>query len=400
MIRSEAQGQEAGRDDVAPGPRFDLDDVWDTSGRPRGKSPHPGDRTSLARDLIARFADRPVERRARLDLPPTRRPQTPSDIIARGPMTTILLDDVSPETLLRNACESGIGPPPTRPRPLLVRLGPDCPTRPVDWRWLKAGLMLELGLRWSRRRDDEATRMARQYRAALQRCHDDAGRERLDAKMPGVAGAYAIHTGPPPRRWAVEARLLAGEPLATIARKEAATREAVDLYQCLFFNISDRLANRGYLAHEAIGPTAIRGLGAGDAGAFLKLIAYHGGPSALDAAIAATGGDAAPGQPVPRDGPLIEGAFSLLARAMAAEPTTRPPGRGSAAMRATLMLRLLATERRCDAHYRAADVLLAGVHAERGDTPGIKATGGRRGVPAAAGRDGGVTRPGSPALSP
>ncbi|MEJ7638979.1 MAG: hypothetical protein WKF75_13665, partial [Singulisphaera sp.] len=136
-----------------------------------------------------------------------------------------------------------------------MRLGPDCPTRPVDWRWLKAGLMLELGLRWSRRRDDEATRMARQYRAALQRCHDDAGRERLDAKMPGVAGAYAIHTGPPPRRWAVEARLLAGEPLATIARKEAATREAVDLYQCLFFNISDRLANRGYLAHEAIGPT-------------------------------------------------------------------------------------------------------------------------------------------------
>src|SRR4051794_33287026 len=49
----------------------------------------------------------------------------------------------------------------------LARLHPDCPTRPLDWRWLKAGLMLELGLRWSRRRDDGPTREAKSYRAAL-----------------------------------------------------------------------------------------------------------------------------------------------------------------------------------------------------------------------------------------
>src|SRR5690242_4199726 len=48
------------------------------------------------------------------------------------------------------ADEAAATAPPRATR--LARLHPDCPTRPVDWRWMKAGLMLDLGLRWSRRR--------------------------------------------------------------------------------------------------------------------------------------------------------------------------------------------------------------------------------------------------------
>jgi hypothetical protein len=61
-----------------------------------------------------------------------------------------------------------------RPRPMrplgLVDLGAASPRRLIDWRWQRAGLLLELGIRWSRRRDDGPTRRAKQYRAALRRC--------------------------------------------------------------------------------------------------------------------------------------------------------------------------------------------------------------------------------------
>ena len=71
------------RDDLAPGPRVDLDDLWDGAGRPKGRSPRswrpldprPGRRRSLRR---------PAGRRARGDLPRPRRPQGPRPGRRRG----------------------------------------------------------------------------------------------------------------------------------------------------------------------------------------------------------------------------------------------------------------------------------------------------------------------------
>jgi hypothetical protein len=146
-------------------------------------------------------------------------------------------------------------------RPLgLVDLGAANPRRPVDWRWQRAGLMLELGLRWSRRRDDAQVRRAKQYRAALRRCRGEADRRSLERKMPDVAGAVAIHEGEPTTRGAVEARLLAGEPIEAIARRCSVPVEAVEIYEQLFFNVADRLTSTSYILFHAVGAASNNGL--------------------------------------------------------------------------------------------------------------------------------------------
>jgi hypothetical protein len=169
-------------------------------------------------------------------------------------------------------------------RPLgLVDLGAASPMRPVDWRWRRAGRLLELGLRSSASRDDEPTRMAKRYRAGLRRCRDEADRWRLERKMPDVAGAVAIFEGEPTTRGAVEARLLAGEPIEVVARKTALTPRAVATFEAVFFNIRDRLENRGYLIH--FGVRLYSTPREPDPGLAWRLFGLLGGPVVLDALI-------------------------------------------------------------------------------------------------------------------
>ena len=382
MIRSEALRQEAGRDDLAPGPRVDPQDPWEGSGRPRGKSPHPGRRTALAREAIARLAGRPAGRPARRDLPRPRRAEAPPDAITRG--TTILLDDdASPETLARNACTSGLGPPPTRPRPLLARLGPECPTRPVDWRWLKAGLMLDLGLRGSRRRDDGPTREARRYRAASRRCRDDAGRERLGARMPGIAGACAIRRrrapaavgrrGPPAGRRADRRRRPRGRPEA---RGRRLVRDGV-LPRHRPARQPGLRRPRGRSASEPIGAPWRH-----EVDLLWKVFALFGGPEVLDALIRSTW-DAAGEPRRPDEAPSkvvsLPGPMGLAIAAMTLPEDFGGRSGSKALLRLAASERRYAeraTQRRCDAWERAADVRLAGVRAERGDPPWHHGDGG------------------------
>jgi len=268
-----------------------------------------------------------------------------------------------------DALGSGHGRPPAPPGLRLARLGPDCPARPVDWRWERAGLLLTLGLRGSRRRDDGPTCEARRFRAALGRCRDEGGR-RLAARMPAVAGASAISTGPPPLRWAVEAWLLAGEPPATIASKMGMAVEAVAWYEALFFNVSDRLGSRGYIAHAAIGQAAHPGLGVEDPGTFWKLIGYYGGPAVLDLAFAATA--AGPAGSASVDGEAIRAALTRLRLSLTPLAPSRAPRRRSPPGEAQLPPRLAASGRRQG--RRSADPPPPGVPIELIEpsaTPGV-----------------------------
>jgi hypothetical protein len=101
--------------------------------------------------------------------------------------------------------------------------------------------------------------------------------------MPDVAGAVAIHEGEPTARWAVEARLLAGEPIEAIARKTALTPPAIVTFEALFFNVSDRLENRGYLIH--FGVRLYSTPREPDPGMVWRLFGLLGGPVVLDALI-------------------------------------------------------------------------------------------------------------------
>jgi hypothetical protein len=169
-------------------------------------------------------------------------------------------------------------------RPMtLAHLGHRNPRRPLSWRWQRAARLLDLGMRWSRRRDDAQVRRAKQYQAALRRCRSEADRRRLERKMPDIAGAVAIVEGEPTTRWAVEARLLAGEPVEAIAAKTALTPQAVALYEALHFNVNDRLESRSYLIHIAVKlyPTPR----SPDIGLVWRLFGLLGGPVVLDALI-------------------------------------------------------------------------------------------------------------------
>jgi hypothetical protein len=101
--------------------------------------------------------------------------------------------------------------------------------------------------------------------------------------MPDIGGAVAIHEGEPTTRWAIEARLLAGEPIEAIASKTALTPRAVATFEALFFNVSDRRANAGYLIHIAVGlyPTPREP----DLGLVWRLFGLLGCPVVLDALI-------------------------------------------------------------------------------------------------------------------
>ncbi len=222
----------------------------------------------------------------------------------------------------------------------LARLHPDCPARPVDWRWQRAGVMLELGLRRSRR-DDGPTGEAKAYRAAWRRCRDDAGRARLDARMPEVAAARSIRDGDPGLRRAVEARLLAGLDPGRIAAELGLPAGAIDRFGRLFFDVAGQLGARGYVVHQVIGLWR-RPQAPPDANLLSRAVAYFGGPAALAAlegspefAALAAGGRAGRAGPVVGPGPV----------ALAIAAIGLDPDAGSRAG-PMLLLRLAESERR------------------------------------------------------
>ena len=100
--------------------------------------------------------------------------------------------------------------------------------------------------------------------------------------MPDVAAAIAIFEGEPTTRVAVEARLLAGEPIEAVARRSGVPVEAVEVYERLFFNVTDRLENTSYILFCAIGPATYEGFDLDDPGPVLKWFAYLGGARVLD----------------------------------------------------------------------------------------------------------------------
>jgi hypothetical protein len=57
---------------------------------------------------------------------------------------------------------------------------------------------------------------------------------------------------------------------------------AVEVYEQLFFNVTDRLENTSYILFHAVGAASYKGFAGDDSGAVLKWFAYMGGPRVLD----------------------------------------------------------------------------------------------------------------------
>jgi hypothetical protein len=156
------------------------------------------------------------------------------------------------------------------------------PWKDPAWRWHRSGYLLDHG-RHPLRQDDEATRQAWRFRRALTQCRTDADREQLAQDYPGLAEAYGVYTGEPPKRWELEARLLGGDPDVTVAARCGLSAAAVAAYHATFYEVRPHLHADTYVMTVLIGPKAYCGLTAEDHEVLLKLFGYGLGGSGVDA---------------------------------------------------------------------------------------------------------------------
>src|SRR5262245_11976164 len=164
------------------------------------------------------------------------------------------------------------------------------PCPPSDRRWRRAGHLVETGQRPSPEHDGRWVEQATTYRSALAACLDEADCLRLAGTMPALFQAHCVsQANPPLLKWALEARLVAGEPFGEIARKCALLPEAVEAYEALFFSVVDKLDASTWIACRVLGARSFTGMTERDLDIWWKVVGYGLGPVALDSLLHAPG---------------------------------------------------------------------------------------------------------------
>lgn len=159
------------------------------------------------------------------------------------------------------------------------------PFRPLAWRWERALCLVKEDRPLSPRRGDPPTVRAARYLKAFNRCQTDRERVAVTRRFADIATARGIYEEGDVIRWLIEARFLARQSVAEIAKHASLTVPAVEAYESLFFNVADVLDATGYIMFHTMRRFVGVELRETDGDVVLKLIAYHGGPAALDAAI-------------------------------------------------------------------------------------------------------------------
>ena len=135
------------------------------------------------------------------------------------------------------------------------------PFRVPNWRWER---VLKLCDRYPTPgrvtlRDDEFVRKGRNFLLRW-RARDEEGRRELFWEEPGLFYAYEVHEKsmeePEPATF-IQARLLAGQPIAEIAKSVSTRPETIAWYEALYFNVSDRLENRDWITKQVLVPALI-----------------------------------------------------------------------------------------------------------------------------------------------
>jgi hypothetical protein len=157
------------------------------------------------------------------------------------------------------------------------------PYRAVDWRW-QLGVELAEDVEGPFRcSNDVGVREARRFWTQWRRCRDDADRRLLAGRMPSVYHAFSIYRDPGRIiRPALEARLLADESPDAIADKQATAPSVVQAYECLFYDVRNRLRHRDYIVNKVIGPRLHCGEAGWDHEVVWKFFGFVGGPLVLD----------------------------------------------------------------------------------------------------------------------
>lgn len=162
----------------------------------------------------------------------------------------------------------------------------DDPTRPGDWRWLRAAFLIK-HRRYARPGDDdEDTLTIKRYQLARARCIGETGELYISHRHPGLYWAERVRSNlNHDARWIIEARLLAEEPLESIATKVSCSRDTVLWYEKAFFNVLPYLEQGDYIVSSILGKSAQQGIRERDYDLLWKLYGYTCGPHMLDAVI-------------------------------------------------------------------------------------------------------------------
>ncbi len=122
------------------------------------------------------------------------------------------------------------------------------------------------------------------FRRAIREADNDELKRRVANRYPDLFWAhYAWQDDNNPTKHQVEACILAREENWTIGFKCGLAPEQVEAYECIFFNVREKLDHPGYILHSVIGPALQRSFAERDYSAIWKLYAYYYGPYVLDA---------------------------------------------------------------------------------------------------------------------
>jgi hypothetical protein len=175
----------------------------------------------------------------------------------------------------------------------MLQFHPSNPFRPVNWRWEQARFMREKKLRIPKGTSDDYVVQALKFQNGLAKCSDEIDRWSLMEELPDFYTAHLIYLRGDdedrhPMRYAIEARLLAGQPYYEIAELIGLSTEAIQTYERLFFNVVEKLRFTDYIMTCVIGPSVHAGLSDRDYDLLWKLFGYLYGPVVLDSFINTT----------------------------------------------------------------------------------------------------------------
>ena len=128
------------------------------------------------------------------------------------------------------------------------------------------------------------------YLRALGRCDDETGREAVQRRWLDLTEAHTLAGVDGPRRWEVEARILAGQIDDEIAKSCNVSAAAVGRFESLFFHVRPFLGASDWISLRAIRPGTPPNLGFA-----WKHIGYRYGPKVLDVVIAVSLDEPLPG---------------------------------------------------------------------------------------------------------
>jgi hypothetical protein len=167
----------------------------------------------------------------------------------------------------------------------------DNPKRATNWRWLRAVQIDGGGLRANRSVDGPEGFAWIRRALRLKRRYDEAGNRpelmyRLVQYDRAMFWAHSIWMDDKaPTRWAIEARILAGESDLEIAERLGTAPDIIAAYEAVFFQVREMLPRRDYIVNVVMADAVARGVSERQYDLLWKMFGYHGGPHVLDSVI-------------------------------------------------------------------------------------------------------------------